>query len=59
MISDICSDFFRPIFFHDFPPSILLYTPSPYPTCLPPTFSPVPTHITFGLEGSIAIEPIE
>ena len=41
----MCSDDFKPIFFQSFPPFSDLYTPSPYATCLPPTFSPDPTHI--------------
>ena len=58
IILDMCSDFLRPIFFHDFPPFSLLKTPSPYATCLPPTFSPVPNHMTEGSLGSMVMQPV-
>ena len=54
-----CSLFFKPIFFHVRPPSILLYTPSPYPTLRWLLFSPVPTQTVFGFFGSRTTQPIE
>src|SRR5690606_3101562 len=59
MMREICSEVFRPVLVHDMPPSVLLYTPSPKPTCRPPTFSPVPTHTVFEFEGSIVTHPVE
>ena len=55
----MCSEFLRPIFFHDLPPSKDLYTPSPYATDLWLLFSPVPTQTTFGFSGSTATHPME
>ena len=56
---EMCSESSSPMFSHVSPPSVLLYTPSPYPTWRPPTFSPVPTQTTFGLFGSTSTDPIE
>src|SRR5215212_4755268 len=55
----MCSDFLSPTLVQLFPPSIDLYTPSPYATTRCALFSPVPTHTTFGLLLSIVITPIE
>ena len=55
----MCSELFKPIFFHEAPPSTDLYTPSPYATDLWLLFSPVPTQTTLGFLGSIETHPIE
>mgnify|MGYP000120497045 CR=1 FL=1 len=52
-------EFSKPTLFHDFPPSIDLYRPSPYATERWLLFSPEPTQITLVLFGSIVIQPIE
>src|SRR3954471_23375901 len=44
----MCSDSLRPVFVQLLPPSIDLYTPSPYATTRCALFSPVPTQTTFG-----------
>ena len=53
----MCSEFGSPMFFHDFPPSVLLYTPSPKAIWRPPTFSPLPTQTVLGLLGSMVTQP--
>ena len=50
---------FRPMFFHERPPSSERYTPSPTETDRWPLFSPVPTHSTLWLVGSMVMQPIE
>ena len=55
----MCSDFSRPIGVQVRPPSALLYTPSPQPTCRSLTFSPVPTQTTWGFAGSMVTSPME
>ena len=59
IILDMCSEDFNPIDFQLFPPLSLTKTPCPIPTCLPPTFSPVPSHIFDELWGSMVIQPVE
>src|SRR5512147_821407 len=51
--------FSRPVRFHVFPPSVVLKTPQPALELLKIFASPVPTHTTSGLLGSIARSPIE
>src|ERR1043166_1966497 len=52
-------EFLSPLLLQLFPPSVDLYTPSPYPTLRWLLFSPVPTHTTSGFFGSTATVPIE
>src|ERR1041385_307066 len=52
-------EFLSPLLLQLFPPSVDLYTPSPYPTLRWLLFSPVPTHTTRGFFGSTATVPIE
>ena len=47
------------MFRNERPPSIDLYTPSPYPTERCPLFSPVPTQSVRWSLGSSAMAPIE
>ena len=47
------------MFVNDLPPSVVLYTPSPYAKLRCELFSPVPTQTTFELLGSMAKHPIE
>src|SRR5580693_7285691 len=48
----------RPIFFHVFPPSSDLNTPSPHDELCRLFGSPVPTHTTEGSDGAIAMSPM-
>jgi hypothetical protein len=48
-----------PMFFHVFPPSVDLYTPSPHDTELRGFCSPVPTQTMFGSLGATATSPID
>src|SRR5258705_11884436 len=49
----------RPTLVQFSPPSTDLYTPSPMDTLLRVQASPVPTQITLGFVGSMAIAPID
>lgn len=55
----MCSESFRPRFCQVTPPSRVRYTPSPKATLRWLLFSPVPTHTTLGLAGSMLTQPIE
>src|SRR5215831_11718899 len=55
----ILSDFSRPMCVQCSPPSTDLYIPSPIDALLRGLPSPVPTYITFGSLGAIAIAPID
>src|ERR1700676_940393 len=46
------------MFFHVFPPSSDLYTPSPHEELCRLLGSPLPTHTTDGSEGAMAMSPI-
>ena len=58
-IFPIWNDFFSPIFAQVLPPSMLLYTPSPYETELRGLASPVPTQTRSGFVWHTATSPIE
>src|SRR6185503_4434415 len=58
-IRPMCSDSLSPVFVQLFPPSIDLYTPSPYATTRWALFSPLPTQTTLGFFGSMATVPME
>src|SRR5579871_893054 len=51
--------FLSPMFFQVLPPSVDLYTPSPYETELRGLFSPVPTQTMFRSEGATQTSPME
>src|SRR5437899_13084916 len=55
----MCSEVFKPTFFHVLPPSSERYSPLPYETLRWLLFSPVPTQTVSGFFGSSAMAPIE
>src|SRR6266850_452463 len=57
-IRPMCRAASSPIFFHVFPPSSDLYTPSPHDELCRLFGSPVPTHTMDGSDGAIAMSPI-
>ena len=59
LILEICCVSFNPIFSHVLPPSVVLYTPSPWQRLPRIQASPVPTYITFGSDCEISIAPID
>ncbi len=58
-IMPMCSECSSPVFVHEAPPLIDLYTPSPKETLRWLLFSPVPTQMTLESLGSIVMQPME
>ena len=55
----MCSDSSSPVCSNEPPASRLRYTPFPYGTDRCPLFSPVPSQITFELDGSTTTVEVE
>src|SRR5437016_4481000 len=59
LMRPIWKDFLRLMFFQVLPPSVDLYTPSPYDTEFRGLASPAPTQTIFRSEGATQTSPID